>query len=45
MIRELGKGLGEAIRGFRDSLSGKDAAKPEGKKDSEGPGPPGKAGP
>jgi len=44
-LPELGKGLGEAIRGFRDSLSGKDAAKPEGKKDSEGPGPPGKAGP
>ena len=44
-LPELGKGLGEAIRGFRDSLSGKDTTKPEGKKDSEGPRPPGKAGP
>ena len=44
-LPELGKGLGEAIRGFRDSLSGKDTTKPEGKKDPEGPGPPGKAGP
>jgi sec-independent protein translocase protein TatA len=44
-LPELGKGLGEAIRGFRDSLSGKDAAKPEGKNDPEKPGTPGKSGP
>ena len=33
-LPELGKGLGQAIRGFKESLSGKDKAKPEGKDDS-----------
>ena len=37
-LPELGKGLGQAIRGFKESLSGKDEAKPEGKDDREKPG-------
>jgi sec-independent protein translocase protein TatA len=44
-LPELGKGLGQAIRGFKESLSGKDEAKPEEKDDREKPGPPGKPGP
>ena len=41
-LPELGKGLGQAIRGFKDSLSGKDEGKPGEKKDPEEPGTSGK---
>jgi sec-independent protein translocase protein TatA len=46
-LPELGKGLGQAIRGFKDSLSGKDEAKPDGeeKKDEEKSETSGKPGP
>jgi sec-independent protein translocase protein TatA len=44
-LPELGKGLGQAIRGFKESLSGKDEAKPEEKDDREKPGPSGQSGP
>jgi sec-independent protein translocase protein TatA len=44
-LPELGKGLGEAIRGFKDALSGHDSAKPEVKTESEKPGPEKKPGP
>ena len=46
-LPELGKGLGQAIRGFKESLSGKDEAKHDGeeKKDGEKPGTSGKPGP
>jgi len=36
-LPELGKSLGQAVRGFRDSFSGKHEAKPEGKDDREKP--------
>ena len=46
-LPELGKGLGQAIRGFKDSLSGKDAAKPDEqeKENEEKPGTSGKPAP
>lgn len=44
-LPELGKGLGEAIRGFKQSLSAKGEARPEEKEDREKPGTPGQAGP
>jgi sec-independent protein translocase protein TatA len=44
-LPELGKGLGQAIRGFKESLSGKDEAKPAEKDDLEKPGPSGQSGP
>ena len=37
-LPELGKGLGQAIRGFKDSLGGNAEAKPEAKDDREKPG-------
>jgi len=44
-LPELGKGLGQAIRGFKESLSGKDEVKPEEKDDREKPGTSGGSGP
>ena len=44
-LPELGKGLGQAMRGFKDALGGKDAAKPDENEDHEKPGTSGKPGP
>ena len=44
-LPELGRGLGEAIRGFKDALSGHDAVKPEEKTGTEKPGSEKKPGP
>ncbi len=44
-LPELGKGLGEAIRGFKDALGGKEPAKPEEKAAPEKPGSEEKSGP
>ena len=39
-LPELGKGLGEALRGFKDSLKGGESKPPDKSSDSNGPAKP-----